>query len=229
MDAKIIYEDEQILVLHKPAGIPVQTKLLGQKDVVSILKNYRVKKQEEPYIAVVHRLDQPVEGLLLTAKTKEAAGCLAAQFQGRATDKYYRAVVWNLSERPLSADAEGMLADYLLRDGKNNISKVVKEGTKGAKKAVLSYRVLRTRENFAELSVCLETGRHHQIRVQMANAKLWLVGDRKYGCPAMEEWDSSVQTIALCSEKLIFMHPKSGKKMEFVTEPANPVFRWFDA
>lgn len=227
MDGKIVYEDKQILVLHKPAGIPVQTKRLGEKDVVSILKNYRAQKKEEPYIAVVHRLDQPVEGLLLAAKTREAAGRLSAQLQKSVMDKYYRAMVWNRRGCPMLVGEEGSLADFLLRDGKENVSVVVSERTKGAKQAKLSYSVLQTRKDLAELSVHLETGRHHQIRVQMANARMPLVGDKKYGHGEYPGLAVPVKHIALCSEKIVFMHPKTGKKMEFVTEPTNPVFRMF--
>ena len=221
----IIYEDADILLAHKPAGIPVQTKRVGQKDMVSILKNYRAQKSEEPYIAVVHRLDQPVEGILLFAKTKEAASVLSSQLQEGCMDKYYRAVVCNRREEQLSAGDGGILADYLLKDQRMNFSKTVSENIKGAKKAVLRYEVLKTKGILAEVWIQLETGRHHQIRVQMANAGLPLAGDMKYG------WKDDLLSAgygknpALCSVKIVFIHPKSGKKMEFETQPKNPVFQ----
>lgn len=220
----IIYEDNDIIVVHKPGGIPVQTARLGQKDMVSLLKNYRAQKKEPPYIGVVHRLDQPVEGVLLFAKTKEAAAKLSSQSKEREMDKYYRAVVYNQTGKLLEADEEGILTDYLLKDGKTNTSKVVDKSTKDAKKAVLYYKVLRTKGNLAELQIKLETGRHHQIRVQMANADMPLVGDQKYGLKTVTPLKGIDRNIALCSVKIGFMHPKFHKKMEFEIEPKNKTF-----
>lgn len=224
---KIIYEDDEVIVLHKPGGIPVQTSRAGQKDIVSILKNYRAQKNEEPYIGIVHRLDQPVEGLLVAAKSKEAAAGLSRESRDREMDKYYRAVVYNASDRPLREGAEGTLWDYLLRDGRTNSSAVVPQGTAGAKRAELTYRVLRVRGKIAELEIRLHTGRHHQIRVQMAHAGLPLVGDRKYGGREANAVEGAGRNVALCSVKCAFTHPRSGEKMQFETEPENETFRLF--
>lgn len=221
----ILYEDADVILMHKPGGTPVQTNRLGQKDMVSILKNYRAQKKEETYIGVIHRLDQPVEGVVLFAKNKQAAAALSSQSKERAMDKFYRAVVYNQTGETLEVGAEGTLTDYLLRDGKTNTSKVVKEGTKDAKKAVLHYKVLRVKGSLAELSIQLETGRHHQIRVQMANASLPLVGDQKYGSQDALQVDGAGRNVALCSVKIGFIHPKTGKKMEFEIEPENPIFQ----
>lgn len=221
----IIYEDEEIIVVHKPGGIPAQTNRIGQKDMVSILKNYRVQKSEEPYLAVINRLDQPVEGILLFAKTKEAAAKLSSQSKERSMDKYYRAIVYNHTKMPLMKGMEETLTDYLLKDGKTNTSKVVKEGTKDAKKAMLHYEVLKIKENLAEISIKLETGRHHQIRVQMAHAKLPLIGDRKYGWKDAPIFQGAGRNVALCSVKIGFTHPKTGEKMEFEIEPENETFQ----
>lgn len=222
---KIIYEDSDVIVLHKPGGIPVQTNRLGQKDIVSILKNYRVQKNEEPYIGIVHRLDQPVEGLLVAAKSKEAAARLSRELREHEMDKYYRAVVYNASDRPLGEGDEGTLTDYLLRDGRTNASAVVPKGTAGAKKAELAYRALRVRGKLAELEIRLHTGRHHQIRVQMAHAGLPLAGDRKYGSPEANSVEGAGRNVALCSVRCAFTHPRSGKNMQFETEPENETFR----
>lgn len=221
----ILYEDKELMVVHKLGGIPVQTSQLRQKDMVSLLKNYRVKKKEEPYIAVINRLDQPVEGVVLFAKTKEAAAKLSRQSKERSMDKFYHAVVYNRRNQPLEAGTTDMLADFLLKDGKTNTSKVVKEGTKDAKQAILQYTVLRVKENLAEISIKLETGRHHQIRVQMAHADLPLVGDKKYGITETQALKGEGRNVALCSVKIGFIHPKSGKKMEFEIEPQNETFQ----
>lgn len=222
---QILYEDRHMIVVHKPGGVPVQTRHFGQKDMESLLKNYRSRNGEEPFIAMPHRLDQPVEGLLLAAKTKEAAAGLSAQLQTRCVEKCYRAVVRNRAADPLLAGEEGTLSDFLLRDGKANCSKAVREGTPGAKRAVLRYRALRAAGPLLELSIVLETGRHHQIRVQMANAGMPLLGDRKYGGEAAEGQKEQVKHIALCAVKLRFFHPMTGEGMECSTEPKNPAFQ----
>lgn len=210
MDLKIIYEDEQLLVCHKPAGVATQTKRLGQQDMESLLKNNRASKGEPSYIGVVHRLDQPVEGVMVFAKTKEAASDLSRQVQMKEADKFYYAVTDGVP-----VEKTGSLEDYLLRDGRTNISKVVKEGTTGAKKARLSYEVLEEDGTHAILKIQLDTGRHHQIRVQLAHAGYPIAGDRKYNA------DSSTTPgdhLKLCSYKIGFVHPKTHKKMEFEIE-----------
>ncbi len=222
---RILYEDDQVLVFHKPSGLAAQTSRIGQQDVVSILKNYRAKKQEQPYIALINRLDQPVEGLLLAAKTREAAASLTGQLTAHQLDKCYRAVVCNCREKPLRAGEEGTLTDYLLKDGRTNCSKVVQKGTQGAKEAVLKYRVERVVQGLAELYIELYTGRHHQIRVQLANASLPILGDLKYAKEAAEDGFKTKAPLALCSVKIVFMHPKSRKKMELEIEPENPAFQ----
>ena len=134
---EIIYEDSHVILVHKPGGISVQTRRMGEKDMVSILKNYRANKGEQPYIGVIHRIDQPVEGLLLFAKTKEAAVKLSGQFQKRGINKIYRAIVINEKGVAFSIGKEVSLCHYLLKDGRTNLSEPVKEGTPGAKKAIL--------------------------------------------------------------------------------------------
>ena len=238
---EILYEDHALLVCRKPAGIPVQTAKPGQLDMVSLLKNYRAGRGEAPELYVVHRLDQPVEGLMVFAKTQKAAASLSRQIQQKNVDKYYRAVVEGIPK-----PQQGTLEDFLLRDGKTNTSRVVPQGTKGAKKAVLRYRVVKSRPDASQeqekdvhrmksglsvkqpeperpvslLEIQLETGRHHQIRVQLAHAGHPLVGDKKYnaGC------QSGYLPIGLCSVRLAFEHPVTGKRMEFSIEPAGPAF-----
>ena len=208
---EILYEDDAIIVCVKDAGIATQTKQIGQKDMESMLRTYRMQKGEPSYIGVVHRLDQPVRGVMVFAKDAESAANLSRQIATKAADKFYYAVTDGVPEKK-----KGTLEDYLLRDGKTNLSKVVTSQTSGAKRAELFYEVLAQNETQALVRVKLETGRHHQIRVQMAHAGWPLVGDRKYNFK--ENMKPGSRAICLCSYKLAFAHPKTKKKMEFEIE-----------
>lgn len=228
---EIIYEDRHILVCHKPPGVPVQTAHASQQDMVSILRNYFADKKESAEVFVIRRLDQPVEGVMAFAKNPQAAAVLSRQVRDRAVEKEYLALVEGSFEEP-----EGVLEDYLLRDGKTNTSKVVPKGTKGAKLARLSYQVKKKITDLEKLSgilidgcpgqtasfvsVCLDTGRHHQIRVQMAHAGHPLIGDKKYNknCP------KGYLPIGLCSVRTSFCHPVTGERMEFCVQPKGKLF-----
>lgn len=207
----ILYEDDAIIVCVKEAGVATQTKQIGQKDMESMLRTYRMQKKENSYIGVVHRLDQPVCGVMVFAKTKEAAADLSRQVSTKAADKYYYAVTDGVPQKK-----KDTLEDYLLRDGKSNLSKVVAKQTAGAKRAELSYEVLEKTDTNALLNIKLETGRHHQIRVQLASAGWPLVGDRKYNFK--EHMNRGNAPMCLCSYKLVFIHPVTKKKMEFQIE-----------
>ena len=221
---EIIFEDDAVIVCRKEAGVAVQTARAGQADMVSLLKNYRAKKKEEPYIGLIHRLDQPVEGVMVFAKTKQAAAKLSGQVSSRSMEKEYLAVTDRMSEK-----RQGRLEDYLIKNGRTNTSEVVSSKTSGAKKAVLDYEVIhqisdeRTESGKRILiKIHLETGRHHQIRVQMAHAGMPLLGDRKYN-----PGDTSHLPLGLCSCHLVFRHPISGKKMEFTVTPKGDSFAGF--
>ena len=215
---EIIYEDEAIIVCRKEAGVAVQTARAGQADVVSLLKNYRAKKKEELYIGLIHRLDQPVEGVMVFAKTPQATAKLSAQVSSRSMEKEYLAVTTGVPE-----PQKGELRDWLLRDGKTNTSAVVARGTSQAKEAVLDYEVEQVLEDGQQalVHIWLHTGRHHQIRVQFAHAGYPLVGDTKYGKP---EQGGGYCPVALCSCRIGFLHPVTKKKMEFVIEPKGKAF-----
>lgn len=217
---EIIYEDDAVLVCVKAAGMPVQTASARTFDMVSALKNYRAVRKEEPYLGLIHRLDQPVEGVMVFAKTRAAAAFLSRQMSEQGMDKCYLAVAAG-AVKP----KRGHLKDYLLRDGKNNVSRTVSADTPGAKLAGLFYQVLEyTPDQDASLiKIDLETGRHHQIRVQMANAGFPLEGDRKYN----PHW-KGCENIALCSFKIGFIHPVTKKKMEFFIRPSNKYFQLFE-
>lgn len=143
INENILYEDKEILVCRKPSGMPVQAARIGTMDMESALKNYLAQKTpgKIPYLAVVHRLDQPVEGVLVFAKTQGAAGNLSKQIMAGGAGKYYLAVTEGVPGKQ-----EGIFIDYLKKNGKANMSQAVPENTPGAKKAILHYRVLDQKE-----------------------------------------------------------------------------------
>lgn len=271
---RILYEDNDILVCHKPAGIATQTARIGQADMVSETENYLVRKlpqdsgqresgekclnscgsvSRQPRIYVVHRLDQPVEGILVFAKQKAAAAHLSAQAAGEEMEKEYLALVCDLrsgvSANGMRDDGQragqmwkggrrqsGSLMDYLLKDGKTNMSRVVPPEIKGAKEARLSYEILQDMEGDAfekeglpckVVKVLLYTGRHHQIRVQMANAGMPLLGDRKYADRETIVLSErlGIREIALCAYRLSFSHPQTGERLSFAIKPEGAAFR----
>lgn len=215
-EPEIIFEDKDILVCRKPAGVATQTKRLGQQDMESLLKNYRAKKGEPPYIGIVHRLDQPVEGIMVFAKNQKAAAHLSKQVQDRVIGKYYYAI-----STKIPSEKEGVVENYLLTDKKVNVTKVVAVETKDAKAAKLEYRLLQSKEEKNLFDIKLYTGRQHQIRVQMANLGCSLVGDAKYGNGRAGE------QLALCSYKLEFEHPTKKSFMKFEIHPVGKIFKEF--
>ena len=221
MGLNILFEDDHVLVVKKDAGIPVQAGKMRMMDLQGLIKNElyrRNRKGGEPYLGLIHRLDQPVEGVLVFAKTPFAAGALSEQVTDGRMKKHYLAL---LCGKP--SEDSGKLVDYLVKDGRTNTSSVVKEQNKDAKRAELNYQVLKRNEETTLVEVELITGRHHQIRVQMANAGWPLYGDTKYN-PQFQEVMEHVQT-ALCAYKLSFVHPKTKKVMEFCIEPDNSLLK----
>lgn len=220
-DISIVYEDRDILVCAKPAGLPTQTAKVAAPDLISELRNYLAEKGEH-YLAVIHRLDQPVEGLLVFAKNKEAAGKLNAQLRTGGFDKAYYAVAFNQPQVE-----EGMLEDHMVKEG--SLAKIVPADTPGAKKAVLRYKLLAMERGRALYEVRPETGRFHQIRAQMAHAGMPLLGDKKYADPAIRMYSEKhgIRHVALCAVTLKLIHPKSGEEMLFVKKPSGEVFREF--
>ena len=221
MGLNILFEDDHVLVVKKDAGIPVQAGKMRMMDLQGLIKNElyrRNRKGGEPYLGLIHRLDQPVEGVMVFAKTPFAAGALSEQVTDGRMKKHYLAL---LCGKP--SEDSGKLVDYLVKDSHTNTSSVVKEQNKDAKRAELNYQVLKRYEDTTLVEVELITGRHHQIRVQMANAGWPLYGDTKYN-PKFQDVMEHVQT-ALCAYKLSFVHPKTKKVMEFCIEPDNSMLK----
>lgn len=247
----ILYEDNDIIVCHKSAGIAVQSARIGEKDLVSMLNNHLMEQADQRMesVRVVHRLDQPVEGIVVFAKNKKAAASLSVQITDGSMKKVYQAVccvteagghwIGNAGKN----DQE--LIDYMAKDARTNSSAVVKKGQKDAKEARLSFRIMAADcLPYVLVEIHLATGRHHQIRVQMAHAGLPLFGDRKYN-PDWELYAKAWQAqlinesadhaahrlpaaeLALCATELTFRHPKTGKPMHFQVRPQKRIFQMF--
>lgn len=243
MKPRIIYEDEHIIVAYKPPGLATQTSGVGQPDLVSELKkemaireraaqgseNKQTVRLQQPYLGIIHRLDQPVEGLLVFAKNQKAAAQLSKQLSAGSLNKQYFAVICG---QPPAKNAE--LVDYLLK-GKDNRAQIVtgqENAYPDAKKAVLQYKILESASTPTALSLVdihIDTGRFHQIRAQMAHAGMPLLGDVKYGSEQTCECGRSlgIRSVALCAYKLVFAHPVTGKKMSFEIKPENKAFDFF--
>lgn len=178
---KVIYEDNHIIVVEKPVNVPSQGDKTGDIDMLTIIKEYLKEKYNKPgnvYLGLIHRLDRPVGGVMVFAKTSKAAGRLSEQVREKIFQKTYLVVVNGKMEKK-----HGKLEDYLLKNERSNMSKVVKEGTKNAKFASLDYEELKYNEeiNLSALKINLHTGRHHQIRVQLSSRNHSIYGDQKYG------------------------------------------------
>lgn len=210
---KVIYEDNQIIVVEKEPNIPSQQDKTGDVDILTLVKEYvkeKYNKKGEAYIGLVHRLDRPVGGVMVFARTSKAASRLSEQVRNKTLKKTYVAVVDGKID-----NEEGILEDYLYKDERNNISKVVNKEKKNAKLAKLEYKVLDYIEktDLTRVKINLFTGRHHQIRVQFANFGHSLFGDQKYGNRGKGK------QIRLWACRLELEHPVTKEIMAFESEP----------
>ena len=206
---KVIYEDNHIIVVEKTPNIPSQADKTGDVDMLSIVKQYIKEKYNKPgnvYLGLVHRLDRPVGGVMVFAKTSKAAGRLSEQVRDKVFKKKYLTAVDGKIENKV-----GTLEDYLYKDERNNISRVVNKDKKNAKFAKLDYEVLAYNvvKDLTLLKINLHTGRHHQIRVQLANFGHSIFGDQKYGTRGKGK------QIALWAYELTIKHPISKEEMTF--------------
>ena len=220
MNIKVLYEDAHIIVVEKPPKIPSQRDKTGDKDMLTYVSEYLQTKYPQaktPYVGLIQRLDRPVGGVMVFAKTKLANQKLSSQIQEKEMEKVYYGVVCGVPEKN-----HDVLVNFLLKQGKTNTSKVVTKGTPNAKEAILEYDLMETLDTpeqgvLSLLKINLKTGRHHQIRVQLSNGQLPLWGDNKYNktFARQKEWTQ----IALWARELTLEHPKTGKSLTFHSSP----------
>ena len=211
MNIRVLYEDNHLLVVEKPANVPVQADASGDEDLLTACKGYIKEKYAKPgevYLGLVHRLDRPVGGVMVFARTSKAAARLTEQFSAHRARKRYAAIVEG------SAPGEGRLTDFLWKDERTNTTSVVPEGTPGAKLAKLSFRTLAREGDLSLLDVDLQTGRPHQIRVQLSHAGFPIHGDQRYN-PAAQVGEQ----IRLWAYALTIVHPTLKEEMTFYALP----------
>ena len=208
--SRILYEDNHILIFSKRSGEITQGDKTGDEPLPEKLKAYIAARDSKPgqvFMGVPHRLDRPVSGAVVLAKTSKALERLAAMFREGTVHKTY----WALTcETP--AEEEGELRNYLIKNEKSNKSFIVKDNRPGAKEAILRYRHIADTDRYHLIEVELLTGRHHQIRCQLAGAGCHIKGDLKYGAPRSNP-DGG---ICLHARKVTFVHPVKGSSIEAI-------------
>ena len=200
---EVIYEDNHIIIVNKGSGEIVQGDKTGDRPLSDIVKDYIKTKYQKPgavFLGVVHRLDRPVSGLVVFARTSKALTRMNKMFAEGEVHKTYWAIVKNAPR-----EAEGTLEHWLVRNEKQNKSYAYDKEKPNTKKAVLKYRIIGHSDNYTLLEVRLLTGRHHQIRCQLAAMGCPIKGDLKYGAPRSNP-DGS---ISLMARRVEFVHPVS--------------------
>ncbi len=216
---EIIYEDNHLLVVKKPANMLTQADSSGDPDLLSLLKQdvkERYGKPGKVFLGMVHRLDRPAGGTMVFARTSKAASRLSDMIRRRVFEKTYLAVVYGMPEK-----IEGKLEHFLRKDTENNMVRVVKNDSTGSKKAVLKYRVKENSDGLSLVETRLITGRPHQIRVQFSHTGNPVYGDMKYG-PKQKGRSTD---IALWSKSISFKHPTRDENLIFETIPP-AVYPW---
>lgn len=216
---QVLYEDNHIIVINKRAGDIVQGDKTGDKALSDIVKEYikdTYNKTGNVFLGVVHRIDRPTTGIVVFAKTSKALSRLNALFAKKEVSKTY----WALVKSPVEIK-EGKLIHWLKKNPKNNKSTVFPKEVKDSKKGILNYKVIRELENYSLLEINLETGRHHQIRAQLAKSGLPIKGDLKYG------FDRSNKDggISLHARKIEFIHPVKNEPLIIIAPvPDDPLW-----
>ncbi len=207
---RILYEDNHLIVINKLVGELCQGDITNDRTLIDDIKDYLKEKYNKPgnvYLGLPHRLDRPTSGIVVFAKTEKALTRLCEAFKTNETQKTYWAVVDNTPEK-----IEETLNHYILRNSKTNKSLAIKQERKGAKKASLTYRLLGKSDRFSLLEIDLHTGRHHQIRAQLAAINIHIKGDLKYGFPRSNK-DGGIH---LHARKLEFIHPVKKEKISLI-------------
>ena len=219
---EVVYEDNHIIIVNKQSGEIVQGDKTGDRPLSDIVKDYIKEKYQKPgavFLGVVHRLDRPVSGLVVFARTSKALTRLNKMFAEGEVRKTYWAIVKNTPHEP-----EGTLIHWLVRNEKQNKSYAYDHERPNAKKAILKYRVIGHSANYSLLEVQLMTGRHHQIRCQLAAMGCPIKGDLKYGAPRSNP-DGS---ISLQSHRVEFIHPVSKERITVEAPlPDDPLWQAF--
>jgi 23S rRNA pseudouridine1911/1915/1917 synthase len=219
MKINILYEDNHLIVVEKPVNIPVQEDASKDKDLLTLVKEdikFRYNKPGNVYLGLIHRLDRPVGGAIVFAKTSKAASRMANLLRKREINRTYLAVVRGYVKKERQT-----LRHYLYKDRKKNIVSVTSPQFSGAKEAILHYEVLSRKNDLTLLHVTLETGRSHQIRVQLSEIGHPLFGDQKYG----KGKNKHGEQIALWSHSLSFVHPVRKININ-VTSIPSPNYPW---
>ena len=205
----VLYEDNHLLVVNKPAMLPTMGVAADKPSLLTVAKDYIAQKYNKPgnvYLGVVSRLDAPVTGVLLIARTSKAAARLTEQFRERVVEKSYWAVLEGAVE-----PRQGVLEDWVRKDERHRRMHIAAENVKGAQHARLSYEVVRRLDEATWAEIQLETGRKHQIRLQWGSRDFPVWGDRKYGSRR-----ALAEGIALHSRRLVVKHPTRDERLEFV-------------
>lgn len=208
----VLYEDNQIVVVIKPQNVPTMADESGDKDMLTLVKEYIKEKYNKPgeaFIGLVHRLDRPTGGIMVFARNSKSAKRLSEQFQTHSVEKVYYAVTNGVVKLKSQK-----LVNYLKKDEKENIVKIVPMSESGAKKAELVYNYLEDDEKESLLEVKILTGRSHQIRLQLSNIGYPLVGDVKYG-----KAKGKTSQLGLWAGKLAFDHPTTKQRLVFMASP----------
>ncbi len=217
---QVLYEDNHIIIINKRASDIVQGDKTGDTPLSDIVKNYLKKKHNKPgnvFLGTVHRLDRPTSGIVLFAKTSKALTRLNKMFQNHEIEKTY----WAITSKNLSIKSKDTLIHFLRKNTIQNKSYVTTENAKGAKKAILHYQIIQKLERYQLFEIQLETGRHHQIRCQLASIECPIVGDLKYHYPRSNP-DAS---ICLHSRRVQFTHPVSKENLT-ITAPISKENLW---
>jgi 23S rRNA pseudouridine1911/1915/1917 synthase len=206
----VLYEDNHLIAINKRPGDLVQGDKTGDLPLSDWVKQYIKKKYDKPgevFLGTVHRLDRPTSGIVIFAKTSKALERMNKMFREKEIDKTYWALVKN---KPSKTKAR--LEDFLVKDPKTNKSKVTTENTANSKKAILNYQIRQTLNNYYLLEINLETGRHHQIRTQLAAIGCPIKGDLKYGFPRSNK-DAG---ISLHARQIEFIHPVKKEPLKII-------------